>query len=125
MDWSEEASFETVEQREDEALTRVLVITPAADRDLEEIAVFLGRDSMSAADRFVDAAHRAFQHILDMPMLGSKVLAYDPVLTDLRRGRIARFPNHLIFYRIIDESIEIVRILHGARDIDRLLSADA
>jgi len=28
--------------------------------------------------------------------------------------------NYLLFYRHVDDTIELIRVLHGARDIDRL-----
>ena len=34
-----------------------------------------------------------------------------------RIGRSFPLGNHLIFYRPIDDGIELVRVLHGARDI--------
>ena len=33
----------------------------------------------------------------------------------------APFRDYLIFYRVTAEAVEILRVLHGARDIDRLL----
>jgi toxin ParE1/3/4 len=42
----------------------------------------------------------------------------------LRIWRIDGFPNHLIFYRPIEGGIEIVRVLHGARDIDAVLESE-
>jgi len=33
---------------------------------------------------------------------------------------ITDFPNYVIFYRVKGEGVEIVRVLHGARDIDAL-----
>jgi toxin ParE1/3/4 len=34
------------------------------------------------------------------------------------------FEKYLIFYRTTDELVEIVRVLHAARDIDGILSAE-
>jgi toxin ParE1/3/4 len=45
----------------------------------------------------------------------------NPRLASLRVWPIVGFPNHLIFYRPIDGGIEVIRVLHGARDVDRVL----
>ena len=118
------AGVEKAGSQEYEALTRRLEVTQAADQDLEEIAVFIGRDNPAAASRFIASAHAAFRHVLEMPNLGSRILADDKRLEGLRRGRIARFSNYLIFYGVTEEVVEIVRVLHGARDIERALRAD-
>jgi toxin ParE1/3/4 len=34
------------------------------------------------------------------------------------------FEKYLIFYRSLPEGIEVVRIIHGARDIERLFGAE-
>lgn len=39
----------------------------------------------------------------------------------MRVRRIEGFPKHLAFYRIADDHVEIVRVLHGARNLDALL----
>lgn len=38
----------------------------------------------------------------------------------MRVWPIRRFPNHLIFYRPIDGGIEVIRVLHGAQDLDAI-----
>jgi len=34
------------------------------------------------------------------------------------------FPNHLVFYRVFDAEVEIVRVLHSARDMDTIALED-
>ena len=34
---------------------------------------------------------------------------------------IRGFPNHQIYYRPIDDGIEVIRVLHAARDITKIL----
>jgi plasmid stabilization system protein ParE len=40
--------------------------------------------------------------------------------TGLRRWRVRGFENFMIFYHPLSNGIEIVRVLHGARDIESL-----
>jgi toxin ParE1/3/4 len=44
-----------------------------------------------------------------------------PRLADLRRWPVSGFPNHLIFYQPTEGGIEVVRVLHGARDLATML----
>ena len=56
-----------------------------------------------------------------LPGIGEAFLTDHPRLQGVRRFRVAGFPNHLIFYREIEGGIEVVRVLHGARDLPRAL----
>ena len=56
--------------------------------------------------------------------MGERCESPNPRLTGLRVWRIQGFPNHLIFYRPVDDGIEVIRVLHGARDIDRVLESE-
>ncbi|HWW15869.1 MAG TPA: hypothetical protein VN310_14505 [Candidatus Dormibacteraeota bacterium] len=38
----------------------------------------------------------------------------------MRRMPIAGFPRHLIFYRAEEKEIRILRVVHGARDLESL-----
>ena len=46
-----------------------------------------------------------------------------PVVAGLRVRRLAGSENHLISYRPVDDGIEVVRIIHAARDIGSVLDA--
>jgi toxin ParE1/3/4 len=48
----------------------------------------------------------------------------DPALTGMRSWPIRGFGNHLVFYRPTDDGIEILRVLHGARDLRRVFNGD-
>ena len=41
-------------------------------------------------------------------------------LIGIRQWRVSGFENYLIFYRPIEDGIEVLRVLHGARDIEGL-----
>jgi len=89
-----------------------LVFARAAERDLAEIEAFIARDSISAARRFVRRLLVACETLVDQPR------AYAQAgVQDLRKRPM---DDYLIFYRVSDR-VEIVRILHAARDWVRLL----
>ena len=39
-----------------------------------------------------------------------------------RPASLSRFPKYLVFYRPITDGIEVIRVLHGARDLDGILA---
>ncbi|TAF91716.1 MAG: type II toxin-antitoxin system RelE/ParE family toxin [Oscillatoriales cyanobacterium] len=41
---------------------------------------------------------------------------------EIRQWRIKDFQDYLIFYRIQDDRVEVLRVLHGARDLEDILS---
>lgn len=95
-----------------------------AERDLEEMAVYIGRSSRPAAGRFLRAAAGTFERLASMPGLGGSRPLTNPVLQGLRSHPVRGFPNHVIFYLPTGDGIEVVRVLHGARDIDTILEAE-
>jgi toxin ParE1/3/4 len=100
-------------------------VLPAADRDLDELADYLAREAgIETAYRFFDASFATFGRLADMTGIGERWPSANPRLDGLRVWRIEDFPNHLLFYRASDGGIDIIRILHGARDIDSILESD-
>ena len=65
-----------------------------------------------------------FDKLARMPGMGERRESSNPRLAGLRVWRIDGFPNHLLFYRPVEGGIEIVRVLHGARDIDAVLESE-
>jgi toxin ParE1/3/4 len=96
-------------------------ISPAADQDLDDHAAYLAQEaSLETALRFLDAAARTFHTIASMPGLGERRETADPRLDGLRVCRVEGFERHLVFYRPTDDGVQVVRVLHGARDIDQV-----
>jgi toxin ParE1/3/4 len=98
-------------------------IQSQARRDVVELAVYIGQDSVGAANRFLDATDKTFAMLAQQPFLGTEHAAQNPRLNGIRVFRVKKFPNHLAFYFARKDGIEIVRVLHGARDLDAALDA--
>ncbi len=99
-------------------------VLPAADRDLDDQAAYLATEaSLETALRFYDAASITFGKIVSMPSIGERWPSANPRLAGLRVWRIEGFEKHLIFYRAADIGIEVIRVIHAARDIDRVLES--
>jgi toxin ParE1/3/4 len=100
-------------------------VSPTADRDLDEQAAYLAREaSLDTALRFYDAVAATFENIARTPGIGERWESANPRLSGVRVRRVEGFENHLIFYRAAGSGIEIVRVLHGARDLESILDSE-
>jgi toxin ParE1/3/4 len=98
---------------------------PRAILDVLELADFIARKkSLETADRFVAAAQKTVELLSRMPGLGTRWESNHSRLADLRFFPVAGFPKHLVFYRPLEDGLNLVRVLHGARDIASLLESD-
>jgi len=99
-------------------VSRRLVIHPRADLDQVECFAFLARHNPAAARRFLDAIEQVLLKIKAEPERGHRYLHTKREGEDWRYMRIPGFKKYLVFYRISDPEIEVVRIVHGSRDLD-------
>jgi toxin ParE1/3/4 len=99
-------------------MTRKLVKREQAKRDLIGLADYIAHDNLDAAERFLDAANAAIRFLARTPGAGAKREYLNPALDGLRMWPVKSFEKHLIFYRVIPNGLEIVRVLHSARDIE-------
>jgi toxin ParE1/3/4 len=96
-----------------------------ADEDINEQACYIARDSVQAALRFLQAVDQAIDHIGDMPFVGALYEHLNSRYAGVRFWPVRGFENHIIFYRVQPEHVEIMRIFHGARDIPRVFDEEA
>src|SRR5437870_1725443 len=93
-----------------------IIQSPLARRDLAEIWHYIALDKPSAADGMIERIMQSIDLLSDNPRIG-------PVRDDLNPGANWRsFPvkNYLIFYRVLADGIEVMRVIHGARDLRSL-----
>ena len=93
-----------------------VVITDAAKGDLIEIGEFIRPHNPKRAASFVDELLDRCEALADMPRAYTLIPRYE-------RYGIRRCPHrdYLIFYRVLEDLIEVIHILHGARDYEALL----
>ena len=84
--------------------------TTVAELELDDVWAFIAVDNLDAAERTVERIRHSASLLADYPSLG-------------RRGRLAGtrelvVPNlpYILIYRVLADSIEIVRVYHTARD---------
>ncbi len=96
-----------------------------ARQDLVDIFRRYTREAgLRVARRFFVQAEATVRRLAGMPGLGTQYKHEHPALGDLRFSPVSRFRKYVVFYRPVDGGIEIVRVLHGARDIDCVLAAE-
>ncbi|MGD1083560.1 MAG: type II toxin-antitoxin system RelE/ParE family toxin [Verrucomicrobiota bacterium] len=86
--------------------------------ELDAIWEYIAIDNIEAADRFVESAYGTFQELARMPGMGRVRRFPQARLRALRSFRVNGFENYLIFYCPISDGIEVLHILHGARDLE-------
>jgi len=101
-------------------MARLLVRDKARD-DVYAIAAYIARDRLDAALRFVDDAEVAFDFLALWPSAGPRVEPSPVHIPDLRFWPIKRFRNYLVMYRPIPDGVEILRVIHGAQDMTRMV----
>jgi len=93
----------------------------AAKRDLVDHFVFLGENaSIEIARRFLRSANRTFEQLAQTPEIGATRNFLNPHFAGVRMWRITDFERYLVFYRPFKEGVEILRIVHGARNLEAL-----
>ena len=97
-----------------------LLVRDQAWADLEELGAFIAKDNRAAATEVVRQLRLSFEQLARMPQLGRAVRNIN-MTEQLRMWLSPAFRNYLIFYRELHDGVEIVRVLHGARDIQRIL----
>jgi len=74
------------------------------------------------ATRWERAVTSTLSRIARYPEAGAPCRFQAEELRGTRRVLVAGFPKHLIFYRCFEEEILILRVVHGARDLESLFS---
>lgn len=99
-----------------------IVVRPAARNDQLDLAEYYDAEGgESLGNRFLQQCDAGFERLSQFPESGTLVRYKDPKLKGCRFILIPGFDKILIFYKARKDRVEIVRILHGARDIEEAL----
>jgi toxin ParE1/3/4 len=93
---------------------QILIISPEAEQDLIDIWLYIAEDQPVNADRFLERLQEIAQKLAEFTDLGVDRLELAP--------GIKSFPvdRYVLYYRPNDHGIELVRVLHGSRDVNLL-----
>lgn len=98
-----------------------LTVSEAAAADIIEQADWYQQQSgAQLARRWEMAVTAAVLRVMDRPHSGAISKFPHSELVNVRRVLISGFPKHLIFYQVRKTEILVLRIVHGARDLESL-----
>ena len=98
-------------------------ITPKADSDIDTCFAWIRKDNPAAALRLLDAIERSCDLLSGMPGIGSPRYAEISLVHGVRMLPVAGFENYLLFYIENEDSVDVIRLLHGARDLPEALQS--
>lgn len=91
---------------------------PLAAADILDVWGHIAEDSIEQADRWVDKLGEKFEIIATQPLMGR---ARNELAANVRSFPFGRY---VIFYSPNEDGIDVVRVLHSARDIDAVFGED-
>ena len=90
-----------------------ILITPAAESALIHLWVFIPPANTVAADKVYAAAEQTFATLASMPAMGTLYQPKRRRLEGIRFFPVTHFQKYIIYYRVIQGGIEIIRVLHA------------
>lgn len=90
---------------------------PQAERDIEECFVFIGEENLDVAVHFLVAVEDSIELLRKNPFLGNIREFQNSRISNIRMTLVKGFHNYQIYYTVGKEVVEIVRVLHGSRDL--------
>jgi toxin ParE1/3/4 len=98
-----------------------LVLSDAAVADiLEQADWYMAQSGQALAQRWEKAVTSAVLRVVKNPAAGTPCTFRAAELRKVRRTTIPGFPKHLLFYRIYGTEMLVLRVIHGARDLEKL-----
>jgi toxin ParE1/3/4 len=93
---------------------RQVRITEPAQEDLRAIWEYVAQHQVEAANKLIKEIVKRLSTLRDHPNIGRQ---RGELLIDLRSFVVK---NYIIFYQPVEDGIEVLRVIHGSRDIDTL-----
>lgn len=91
-------------------------LSPLAESDLDDIWVYFAQFDIENADRYLKVLTDTFQLLGDHPLIG-------PDRSEISKGlRYLPKDSYCIFYHPSVSGVRIMRIIHAARDLDRIIA---
>jgi toxin ParE1/3/4 len=106
-------------------MTQPVTQRSRARLDLLKQFVYFGEQAgEELAERYFAAVDKTCHQLVKHPQIGTLYNSGIARLDGLRRFPVIGFDSYLVFYRAHDNGIDVIRILHGARDIDNLFAEE-
>lgn len=95
-----------------------LLIRPQAEADLDGYARNIARDDLEAGLKLYDLTAETYEMLRETPQIGVVHHTTKAELVGIRYVPIKEFSRYLIFYKFVDEAVDIIRVLHARMDKD-------
>ena len=95
-------------------------LLPAADADLDDIFDYILLDSPNAASEVLERIFTSLSHLEKFPFAGTRLIGAS---LDHYEFRMIISDPYIAFYRVIENTVFVYRILHGARDFIQILKS--
>ncbi|TAE54235.1 MAG: type II toxin-antitoxin system RelE/ParE family toxin [Nostocales cyanobacterium] len=90
------------------------LISPLAIRDLDSISEYFLTRNIEAGEMLFKEFTKKCENLLQFPNMGR---SYEYIRQGMRGIPIN---GYIIFYQIVDNNIEILRVVHGRQDLEAL-----
>jgi len=90
-------------------------------RDVIAICSYIRERNADAAARVFDAIENTSETISELPGIGTIWHSPYPGLDGMRVVTVAPYRNYLIFFRLVEDTVELYRVVHGARELEPIV----
>ena len=94
------------------------ILSQPAIKYLEEIIDYFSNRNVEAGERFINKFDNKCKNLANFPNMGR---SYDDIKSFLRGLPLA---GYIIVYRVIDDGIEVIKVISGDRDLESLFLED-
>jgi toxin ParE1/3/4 len=95
--------------------------TAQVRQDIIDLYGYIHERSPQAAERVFDAIEASVQALLDTPVVGQLWNAPDLRLQGMRFTTVNRYRNFLVFFRPTSTGVDVFRVIHGTRELERIV----
>jgi toxin ParE1/3/4 len=104
---------------------KVLYRQTATDDVIRQFRYYLVDENLpDVAVRFRDAVRSTVESLRQHPLVGPRYHSNNPKLQSLRSWPVAGFEAIRIYYLPDNDAIRVIRVLHGKRDLKRILERE-
>jgi plasmid stabilization system protein ParE len=104
---------------------KVLYRQTASDDVIRQFRYYLVTENLpEVAVRFRDAVGRTVESLRQHPLVGPRYQSNNLQLQSLRSWPVTGFEAIRIYYLLDNDAIRVIRVLHGKRDLKRILERE-
>lgn len=103
---------------------KTIVFSEKSLEDTTGIVEHIANDNLNAAKAFRERLEQTCSLLADMPGIGTLRDFDNAYLSGVRFLPLKQFEKYLVFYQMHGDTLHVIRIVHGARDLPALFDAD-